>query len=172
MKKKNEPAKPELYDELHEFLLRFEGAPKQLPQDQNPEDADIWNELHVPVFRNLKVFLHQSADELIIVIPTHVSASEDVFYHVIREDMTSKKHNGEHEILSAAEFRAKYKCNFIPSMNVPTTSAKITDLAKEFVNRLGAIKKLKSKTEEEQYDSTMYFARVILNFLMQNNNEF
>jgi hypothetical protein len=155
-----------LSDELFEFLVKFEGTSKPIPHGTDPAKADIWNELHVPMFRNFKVFTHQSGEELIIVMPTHVSGEASVYYHVIRENMMDELHNGEYEMLSMAEFRAKYKCNFINQPTSQIQSAKITDLAERLVDALPEIRKLKSKSSDQHYESTMFFSRIILDFLM------
>ncbi len=153
--------------ELFEFLVKFEGQPQPIHPSTQPGEADIWNELHVPAFRNFKVFMHQSDKFLLIAIPTHVSDRQDVFYHVIREAMDDDHHNGNYELLSQDEFRAKYKCNFIQRIeNGSVQSMKIADLAEAFVDVLPEIKKLKRKTMADRKESVEFFGRMILNFLL------
>lgn len=151
--------------EIFEFLVKFEGQPVPIQPDVKPDEADIWNELHVPAFRNFKVFMHQDDSSLIIVVPTHMSDKHSVFYHVIRETLDDDQHNGEYELLSQDEFRAKYKCNFIHKIDSGVQSMKIADLAETFVNALPEIKKLKKKTMSDRKNSIEFFARMILKFL-------
>lgn len=145
----------------------FEDARKKIPSSVNPKDADIWNELNVPGFRSFKVFLHQSDKRLIIVIPTHLSAKHEVFFHVISESLDKDKHNGDYEILSQDEFWEKYKCNFISRID-ESASTKIVDLAGILTEHLPEIKKLKTKTNTDVKKTVEYFSTVILNFLMRN----
>ena len=156
-----------LMHELFEFHVKFEGQPQPIHPEIKPGEADIWNELHVPAFRNFKVFAHQSDTSMIIVIPTHISDRNDVFYHVIREALNDDHHNGNYELLSQDEFRAKYKCNFIQKVeNGGVQSMKIADLAEAFVDALPEIKKLKRKTMEDRKNSVEFFGRMILDFLI------
>lgn len=166
MEKTNDKPNRTILHELFEFLAQFELPNQPIPSDTNASDANIWNELHVPMFRNFKVFVHQSGDAMVIAIPTHLSDADDVCYHVIVEDLIDDEHNGNYEIMSHAEFIAKYKCNYVQQVNKSLQPAKIADLADILVDRLPEIKKLKRTSMDERKKSVMYFSKIILNFLM------
>lgn len=155
--------------ELYDFLVKFEmQEPKKYEAAQG---ADIWNEIYVPRFRNFKVFVHLSGSELIIVMPTHMSGSDDIVYHVIREEMDAPDHNGKYLMMSQEEFRKEFKCNFIhssESVKHETTTKNLSKLTDHMVNNLPKIKKLKNKTVEDIEESKNFFSRLILDFLMKS----
>ena len=166
--------KKPLMKSLYEFLVKFEGIPepteriasKPTPKSAGSkrDDSSQWVEIYVPMFRNFKVFVDENGNELIIVIPTHISDIDDVKYHVIRESMSSTEHNGSYEILASGEFRKKYNCKFANVERAPT-ALKISDLASAIVDNIPEIKKLKRDTVENREESIEFVAKIITKFL-------
>ena len=154
-----------IVQELRTFLNSF--SPDIEQPIQQAETAE-WNEISVPSFRNFKVFVHEITGVIIFILPTHISGTGDVAYHVITEDMNNDVHNGKYEIISRDDFKSRYKCNFIAQQSGQSKPTKITDMADVLFNKLNEIKNLKNETAADKKTSTEYFGKLIMEFLIKN----
>lgn len=151
--------------DLTEYLSKYDTSSTNNVTGRAHAMEDLWNEVYVPGFRDMKVLVHMSGAELMIVIPTHIIGSDN-HYHVIRESLIDTEHNGKYAMMTEDEFNRAYRCNFIHTVSNNMHTSKISDLAELLVKDLPTIKKLKVVSETDKKNSMDYFGRLILKFMM------